>query len=245
MLKTFVMAFFILTCNTFAVYLLSFIERNNRRSERMYFYEKNIVIDSLDFTYDFCDKCSCICLCAKHRGLPRENPQDVLTFVNGEENYDIYTEADSKSGGIKITYKGDGVVTEWEFPLSQNGKDYKPVSQGKNSITIVLLNQDKVLPYVNAIVSRGASSTVHSTTQKTTVSKRTTETDNTSSSTVKTSNEESRITVSVPQSEQSNDKELSNIGNNNKFTVYLIVICTVCVAAVVGIMIKRHTDKQS
>ena len=173
--------------------------------------------------------------------LPRENPQDVLTFVNGEENYDIYTEADSKSGGIKITYKGDGVVTEWEFPLSQNGKDYKPVSQGKNSITIVLLNQDKVLPYVNAI----ASSTVHSTTQKTTVSKRTTETDNTSSSTVKTSNEESRTTVSAPQSEQSNDKELSNIGNNNKFTVYLIVICTVCVAAVVGIMIKRHTDKQS
>lgn len=176
--------------------------------------------------------------------LPRENPQDVLTFVNGEENYDIYTEADSKSGGIKITYKGDGVVTEWEFPLSQKGKDYKPVSQGKNSITIVLLNQDKVLPYVNAIVSRGASSTVHSTTQKTTASKRTTENDNTSSSTVKTSNEESRTTVSVSQSEQSN-KELSNIGNNNKFTVYLIVICTVCVAAVVGIMIKRHTDKQS
>ena len=168
--------------------------------------------------------------------LPRENPQDVLTFVNGEENYDIYTEADIKSGGIKITYKGDGVVTEWEFPLSQNGKDYKPVSQGKNSITIVLLNQDKVLPYVNAIVSRGASSTVHSTTQKTTVSKKTT---------VKTSNEESQTTVNAPQSEQSNDKELSNIGNNNKFTVYLIVICTVCVAAVVGIMIKRHTDKQS
>ena len=177
--------------------------------------------------------------------LPRENPQDVLTFVNGEENYDIYTEADIKSGGIKITYKGDGVVTEWEFPLSQNGKDYKPVSQGKNSITIVLLNQDKVLPYVNAIVSRGASSTVHSTTQKTTVSKKTTETDNTSSSTVKTSNEESQTTVNAPQSEQSNDKELSNIGNNNKFAVYLIVICTVCVAAVVGIMIKRHTDKQS
>ena len=49
------MAFFILTCNTFAIYLLSFIERNNRRSERMYFYEKNIVIDSLDFTDDFCD----------------------------------------------------------------------------------------------------------------------------------------------------------------------------------------------
>lgn len=62
---------------------------------------------------------------------------------------------------------------------------------------------------------------------------------------MKTSNEESRTTVSVPQSEQSNNKELSNIGNNNKFTVYLIVICTVCVAAVVGIMIKRHTDKQS
>ena len=127
--------------------------------------------------------------------LPRENPQDVLTFVNGEENYDIYTEADIKSGGIKITYKGDGVVTEWEFPLSQNGKDYKPVSQGKNSITIVLLNQDKVLPYVNAIVSRGASSTVHSTTQKTTVSKRTTETDSTSSSTVKTSKVKQPLTL--------------------------------------------------
>ena len=230
MLKTFVMAFFIFTCNTFAVYLLSFIERNNRRSERMYFYEKNIVIDSLDFTDDFCDKCSCICLCAKHRvAFSRES--SGCTHICQRRR--------------KLRYKGDGVVTEWEFPLSQNGKDYKPVSQGKNSITIVLLNQDKVLPYVNAIVSRGASSTVHSTTQKTTVSKKTTETDNTSSSTVKTSNEESQTTVNAPQSEQSNDKELSNIGNNNKFTVYLIVICTVCVAAVVGIMIKRHTDKQS
>lgn len=176
--------------------------------------------------------------------LPRENPQDVLTFVNGEENYDIYTEADSKSGGIKITYKGDGVVTEWEFPLSQNGKDYKPISQGKNSITIILLNQDKVLPYVNAIVSSGALSTAHSTTQKPTVSKRTTETDNTSSSTMKTSNKESQTTVSVPQSEPSSEKELSIIGNN-KLTVLLIIVCTVCVAAVIGIVIKRHMDKQS
>lgn len=62
---------------------------------------------------------------------------------------------------------------------------------------------------------------------------------------MKTSNEESRTTVSAPQSEQSNDKESSNIGNNNKFTFYLIVICMVCVAAVVGIMIKRHKGKQS
>ena len=177
--------------------------------------------------------------------LPRENPQDTLTFVNGKENYDIYTESDNDSGGIRITYKGEGIVNKWQFPLSHADTDYNVVSHGKNTITIVLLNQDKVLPYVNAIVSSGANSTAHSTTQKPTVSKRTTVTDNTSSSTVKTSNGESRTTVSVPQSEQSNDKELSKTGNNNKFTVYLIVICAVCVAAVIGIVIKRHMDKQS
>lgn len=176
--------------------------------------------------------------------LPRENPQDTLTFVNGKENYDIYTESDNDSGGIRITYKGEGIVNKWEFPLSHADTDYNVVSQGKNTITIVLLNQDKVLPYVNAIVSSGANSTAHSTTQKPTVSKITTETDNTSSSTMKTSNKESQTTVSVPQSEPSNEKELSVIGNN-KLTVLLIIVCTVCVAAVIGIVIKRHTDKQS
>ena len=100
------------------------------------------------------------------------------------------------------------------------------------------------MPYVNAIVSSGANSTAHSTTQKPTVSKITTETDNTSSSTMKTSNKESQTTVSVPQSEPSNEKELSIIGNN-KLTVLLIIACTVCVAAVIGIVIKRHMDKQS
>lgn len=176
--------------------------------------------------------------------LPRENPQDTLTFVNGKENYDIYTESDNDSGGIRITYKGEGIVNKWEFPLSHADTDYNVVSQGKNTITIVLLNQDKVLPYVNAIVSSGANSTAHSTTQKPTVSKITTETDNTSSSTMKTSNKESQTTVSMPQSEPSNEKELSVIGNN-KLTVLLIIVCTVCVAAVIGIVIKRHMDKQS
>lgn len=177
--------------------------------------------------------------------LPRENPQDTLTFVNGKENYDIYTESDNDSGGIRITYKGEGIVNKWEFPLSHADTDYNVVSQGKNTITIVLLNQDKVLPYVNAIVSSGANSTAHSTTQKPTVSKITTETDNTtSSSTMKTSNKESQTTVSVPQSEPSNEKELSIIGNN-KLTVLLIIVCTVCVAAIIGIVIKRHMDKQS
>lgn len=176
--------------------------------------------------------------------LPRENPQDTLTFVNGKENYDIYTESDNDSGGIRITYKGEGIVNKWEFPLSHADTDYNVVSQGKNTITIVLLNQDKVLPYVNAIVSSGANSTAHSTTQKPTVSKITTETDNTSSSTMKTSNKESQTTVSVPQSEPSNEKELSIIGNN-KLTVLLIIVCTVCVAAVIGIVIKRHMDNQS
>ena len=176
--------------------------------------------------------------------LPRENPQDTLTFVNGKENYDIYTESDNDSGGIRITYKGEGIVNEWEFPLSHADTDYNVVSQGKNTITIVLLNQDKVLPYVNAIVLSGANSTAHSTTQKPTVSKITTETDNTISSTMKTSNKESQTTVSVPQSELSNEKELSIIGNN-KLTVLLIIVCTVCVAAVIGIVIKRHMDKQS
>lgn len=176
--------------------------------------------------------------------LPRENPQDTLTFVNGKENYDIYTESDNDSGGIRITYKGEGIVNKWEFPLSHADTDYNVVSQGKNTITIVLLNQDKVLPYVNAIVSSGTNSTAHSTTQKPTVSKITTETDNTSSSTMKTSNKESQTTVSVPQSEPSNEKELSIIGNN-KLTVLLIIVCTVCVAAVIGIVIKMHMDKQS
>lgn len=66
---------------------------------------------------------------------PRPNCQDTIACVNDKEySDDIKMSYNNDSEQFAISYNGKGVVTNWEFPLSQEDKDYKIISQSNNTI---------------------------------------------------------------------------------------------------------------
>ena len=85
---------------------------------------------------------------------PREHPQDTIGCVNGAQSDEIIAQADRDLGGCKFTYRGKGTLTGWEVPLLEEGKDYKILSQSGRSITIVALDEEGCLPYINAKVQQ-------------------------------------------------------------------------------------------
>ena len=85
---------------------------------------------------------------------PREHPQDTIGCVNGAQSDEIIAQADRDLGGCKFTYRGKGKLTGWEVPLLEEGKDYKILSQSGRSITIVALDEEGCLPYINAKVQQ-------------------------------------------------------------------------------------------
>lgn len=91
---------------------------------------------------------------------PRPNAQGAEGYVNSKPTDEIYLEADTKTNGSKITYNGDGKLTGWEFPLLEEGKDYEIISRKENSITIKLINKNYELPYINALVDFGETTTL-------------------------------------------------------------------------------------
>lgn len=177
-------------------------------------------------------------LAATKQWEPRENPQDTLSYVNGEQSFDITTEADSKSGGIKITYNGKGTLSKWEFPLMQKDKDYKIVSQSGNTIIIKLTNNDKSLPYINAIVSFKEITTEQSTAQRITS---TTKADTASSEPAKelttqgaTQETDSSASTALTDSSKNVDK------GSNKILMPTVITGAVCAAVVFAIMIVKR-----
>ena len=97
---------------------------------------------------------------------PRPNCQDTIACVNDKEySDDIKMSYNNDSEQFAISYNGKGVVTNWEFPLSQENKDYKIISQSNNTIYIKLINKTQELPYINAIVDFRESTTTQSTGQ--------------------------------------------------------------------------------
>ena len=65
---------------------------------------------------------------------PRPNCQDTIACVNDKEySDDIKMSYNNDSEQFAISYNGKGVVTNWEFPLSQEDKDYKIISQSNNT----------------------------------------------------------------------------------------------------------------
>ena len=97
---------------------------------------------------------------------PRPNCQDTIACVNDKEySDDIKMSYNNDSEQFAISYNGKGVVTNWEFPLSQEDKDYKIISQSNNTIYIKLINKTQELPYINAIVDFRESTTTQSTGQ--------------------------------------------------------------------------------
>lgn len=177
-------------------------------------------------------------LAATKQWEPRENPQDTLSYVNGEQSFDITTEADSKSDGVKITYNGKGLLSEWEFPLMQKDKDYKIISQSGNTIIIKLINKDKSLPYINAVVSFKETTTEQSTAQKTTS---TTKADTASSEPAKelttqgaTQEIDSSASTTLIDSSKNVDK------SSNKTLIPAVIAGAICAAVVFAIIIAKR-----
>ncbi len=177
-------------------------------------------------------------LAATKQWEPRENPQDTLSYVNGEQSFDITTEADSKSGGIKITYNGKGTLSKWEFPFMQKDKDYKIISQSGNTIIIKLINNDKSLPYINAVVSFKETTTEQSTAQKITS---TTKADTASSEPAKelttqgaTQATDSSASTTLIDSSENVDK------GSNKALIPAVIAGAVCAAIVFAIIIVKR-----
>lgn len=84
---------------------------------------------------------------------PRPNCQDVTPCVNGVEfGGEIGSEYNRSTDEHLFTYEGEGTVTGWEFPLSEEGKDYEVTAINGSSISIKLVNENKELPYINALV---------------------------------------------------------------------------------------------
>lgn len=88
----------------------------------------------------------------------RRNIQGSEGYVNGTVGGNIYTEYDSATEGLKITYSGEGTLTGWEFPLLAEGQDYDVLSEDidNNAIIIKLLDGGRgEIPYINALVDFG------------------------------------------------------------------------------------------
>ena len=97
---------------------------------------------------------------------PRPNCQDTIACVNDKEySDDIKMSYNNDSEQFAISYNGKGVVTNWEFPLSQENKDYKIISQSNNTIYIKLINKNQELPYINALVDFGETTTLKNKTK--------------------------------------------------------------------------------
>lgn len=161
---------------------------------------------------------------------PKPNCQDITPCVNDVEFGGIIDSSyDPSTTEHLFTYKGEGIVTDWEFPLSQEGKDYKIISQTSNSITIKLINENHVLPYINALVDFGketASTSSDTTQSNTTVWENTSTTETTKQST------------SVTAKKTATDINNENF-DNNKIIVPYAVIGVIIVITVIGIILIK------
>ena len=152
---------------------------------------------------------------------PLPHCQDFTPCVNDIEFGGVIGSSyDETTGQHTFTYEGEGVVTGWEFPLSQEGKDYEFISQNENHITIKIVNEDNVLPYINAIVDFDETSS------------QTTQTEQQTESTSSTSVSKTQETTTNATAEK----------NDNLNTVKILIpaLAVVCIAVIVIIAIKKH-----
>lgn len=173
---------------------------------------------------------------------PRPNCQDTIACVNDKEySDDIKISYNNDSEQFTISYNGKGVVINWEFPLSQENKDYKIISQSNNTIYIKLINKTQELPYINAIVDFRESTTTQSTGQ--TGNNSTAESNKTEEKTseiITTDITGTAKTEATSQSTKNAGKETDN-KNRNQIIISVIIVCiTVFVLAEVILNKKRR-----
>ena len=154
---------------------------------------------------------------------PKPGHQDVTPCVNGVEfGGEIGDYYDRETGQITFTYEGEGVVTGWEFPLSQEGKDYEIISQEGNKITFVFTeaNKNHEMPYVNVLVDF----------------------DETSSQTTQTEQQtESTSSASVSETQETTTNATTEKNDNlNTVKILIPALAVVCIVVIVIIAIKKH-----
>ncbi|MDE6111285.1 MAG: hypothetical protein K2F65_05150 [Eubacterium sp.] len=113
---------------------------------------KKIVSVFIAFVMMFSTMCVCaVPALASEQWEPRPYAQDTLGCVNGEPG-DIFSDYNASLKEITYSYNGDGTVTDWELPLLKEGEDFEIVSKEANTFTIKKLDDEVVIPYVNAVV---------------------------------------------------------------------------------------------
>ena len=140
-----------------------------------------------------------------------------------------------------------GVVINWEFPLSEENKDYKIVSQSNNTIYIKLINKNQELPYINALVDFGETTTLKNKTKSgEQTSKQSKENRINESSTTKEKTSE----TTIPTTQKTNttiqnhtNTPINNIqpDSNNQNTNKIIIPCIigVCILIIIFIIAKK------
>lgn len=154
---------------------------------------------------------------------PKPGHQDVTPCVNGVKfGGEIGDYYDRETGQITFTYEGEGVVTGWEFPLSQEGKDYEIISQEGNKITFVFTeaNKNHEMPYVNVLVDFDETSSQATQTEQ--------QTESTSSASVSETQE-----TTTNATAEKND-------NLNTVKILIPALAVVCIVVIVIIAIKKH-----
>lgn len=177
---------------------------------------------------------------------PRPNAQSSLGYVNDKPAEGIYIEADTETGGTKITYNGNGKLTGWEFPLLEKGKDYEIIFQKGNSITIKLINENHELPYINALVdlpeTASSTETTKSNNQNESTKATTTEiTKTTVSSTVEniTSSTTNEVITSTTAAETSTEDNIKT-SSQNKIILPITAACIISAVVVGFVLLKKY-----
>lgn len=174
---------------------------------------------------------------------PRHDCQDTIACVNDKEySDDIKMSYNNDSEQFTISYNGKGVVTNWEFPLSEENKDYKIVSQSNNTIYIKLINKNQELPYINAIVDfkeTTAAQSARQTGNNSTAESNTAE--EKTSETITSDITDTAKTETASQSNANTDKEISN-KSTNKIILLCVILC-IAIFILIEVLLKKKRKK--
>ena len=177
----------------------------------------------------------------------RRNIQGSEGYVNGTVGGNIYTEYDSATEGLKITYSGEGTLTGWEFPLLAEGQDYDVLSEDvdNNAIIIKLLDGGRgEIPYINALVDFGNETVTEESEPETQAKPNTDDTADEKSAADTKENTEDEFTMDVTFDLLA-DNAAEKAEPNGAKTVIIAVAAgaAVCIAVLIALKIKKSKLK--
>ncbi len=177
----------------------------------------------------------------------RRNIQGSEGYVNGTVGGNIYTEYDSATEGLKITYSGEGTLTGWEFPLLVEGQDYDVLSEDidNNAIIIKLLDGGRgEIPYINALVDFGNETVTEESEPETQAKPNTDDTADEKSASDTKENTEDEFTMDVTFDLLA-DNAAEKAEPNGAKTVIIAVAAgaAVCIAVLLALKIKKSKLK--